>query len=188
MARDVNSALALGRGEETERFHRPGYLVNLIGGWIPALDGVQAKLLRGAKVADVGCRAGASTIVLAEAFPLSRLFGFDPDAHSIEMARDLAEQAGVADRIHFEVAAATDYPGSGYELVAHFDCLHDVDDSTATARYVRKTVAPDGTWMIVEPFASELETHLRSVVTEGGFTRFRRATHTRFDLVLEARP
>jgi 2-polyprenyl-3-methyl-5-hydroxy-6-metoxy-1,4-benzoquinol methylase len=186
MARDVNHAAAPGRSAET--VHRARYLVNLIAGWIPALEGVQAKLLRGAKVADVGCRSGASTIVMAEAFPLSRFFGFDRDPHSIEMARDLAEQAGVADRLYFEVAEAADYPGSGYELVAHFDFLHEVDDSTATARYVRKTVAPDGTWMIVEPFASQRETHLRSVVTEGGFTRFRRATHTRFDLVLEARP
>jgi 2-polyprenyl-3-methyl-5-hydroxy-6-metoxy-1,4-benzoquinol methylase len=188
MARDVNGAAAPGPSAKTEHVHRPGHLVDLIAGWIPVLEGVQAKLLRGAKVADVGCGAGASTIVLAEAFPHSRFFGFDRDAHSIERARVLAEQAGVADRLYFEVAEATDYPGSGYELVAHFDCLHEVDDSIATARYVRKTVAPDGTWMIVEPFADEREARLRSVVTEGGFTRFRRATHTRFDLVLEARP
>lgn len=181
-------SVALGLGDGTERFHRSGYLANLLVGWIPALDGVQGKLVRGAKVAAVGCGAGASTITLAEAFPLSRFFGFDVNAHFIETARERAQQAGVADRICFEVAGTADYPGTGYELVAHCDCLDDLSDSTATARYVRKTVAPDGTWMIVAPFASERETRLRFVVTGGGFTRFRRATQTRFDLVLEARP
>ncbi len=211
--------------EGTERFFRPGYIGNLTAQWIPALDGVEAKLKRGAKVADVGCGLGASTILLAKAFPASRFFGFDVHPASIELARKRADEAGVADRITFEVAKATDYPGTGYDLVAHFDCLHDMGDPIAAARYVRKTLAADGTWMMVEPYAGDKiednlnpigrvyyaastmlcvpnsmaaegvalgaqagEGRLRSVALEGGFTRFRRATATAFNLVMEARP
>jgi SAM-dependent methyltransferase len=211
--------------EGTERFFRPGYAANLTGSWLPALDGVEGKLKRGAKVADVGCGLGASTILMAKAFPASKFFGFDIHAGSIELARTRAAQAGVADRVAFEVAASTDYPGSGYDLVAHFDCLHDMGDPIAAARYVRQTLAADGTWMVVEPFAGEKlednlhplgrvfyaastmlcvpnsmagegvalgaqagEGRLRRVALEGGFTRFRRAAETPFNLVLEARP
>ena len=124
--------------------------------WLPALDGVAAKLERGAKVADVGCGLGASTILMAKAFPKSRFFGFDSHAGSIATARKRAEEAGVADRVSFAVAKSTDYPGAGYDLVAHFDCLHDMEDPSGAARHVRETIAPDGTWMIVEPFASDL--------------------------------
>jgi len=211
--------------EGTERFFRPGYMANLTSSWLPALEGVEGKLKRGAKVADVGCGLGASTILMAKAFPTSRFFGFDIHGGSIDLARARAAEAGVADRVVFEVASSTDYTGSGYDLVAHFDCLHDMGDPTAAARYVRQTLAADGTWMVVEPFAGEKlednlhplgrvfyaastllcvpnsmaaegvalgaqagEGRLRRVALEGGFTRFRRAAETPFNLVLEARP
>jgi SAM-dependent methyltransferase len=139
----------------TERFFRPGYRGHLVSEWIPALDGVQSKLERGAKVADIGCGHGASTIIMAEAFPNSQFAGFDYHDASIERAQEAAEQAGVGDRISFEVAAAKDYPGSGYDLVCVFDCLHDMGDPVGAASHVRKTLEGDGTWMIVEPFAND---------------------------------
>jgi len=139
----------------TERFFRPGYRGNLVSEWIPALDGVQAKLERGAKVADIGCGHGASTIIMAEAFPNSRFVGFDYHQASIERAAEAAEEAGVGDRISFEVAAAKDYPGSGYDLVCVFDCLHDMGDPVGAAAHVRQSLDGDGTWMIVEPFAND---------------------------------
>ena len=210
----------------TERFFRPGYAANLIDNWLPALEGVVEKLKRGARVADVGCGHGASTIIMAKAFPISRFFGFDYHAPSIERARQAAEEAGVADRIRFEVATAKSFPGSGYDLVAFFDCLHDMGDPVGATRHVRDTLAPDGTWLVVEPFAHDHlkdnlnpvgrifyaastmvctpaslsqevglglgaqagESRLREVVMQGGFSRFRRATETPFNLVLEARP
>ena len=141
--------------EGTERFFRSGYIGNLVSSWIPALDGVKAKLERGAKVADVGCGLGASTIIMAQAFPRSTFVGFDSHQGSIEMARKRAKDAGVAERVTFEVAGATSYPGSGYDLVAHFDCLHDMEDPVGAAKHVRETLASDGTWMIVEPFAND---------------------------------
>jgi SAM-dependent methyltransferase len=139
----------------TERFFRPGYRAHLVSEWIPALDGVQEKLERGATVADVGCGHGASTVVMAEAFPNSEFTGFDYHAGSIERARQAASEAGVAERARFEVASAKDYPGSSYDLVCVFDCLHDMGDPVGAARHVRETLAPDGTWMIVEPFAND---------------------------------
>jgi SAM-dependent methyltransferase len=210
----------------TERFFRPGYNTHLVGSWIPALDGVVAKLKRGARVADVGCGHGASTIVMAKAFPRSQFFGFDYHPASIAWARKAAAEAGVADRVTFEVAPAKHYPGTGYDLVAFFDCLHDMGDPVGAARHVLETLSADGTWMIVEPFAHDRveanlnpigrvfycastmvctpaslaqevglglgaqagEAQLREVATQGGFTRFRRATETSFNLVLEARP
>jgi 2-polyprenyl-3-methyl-5-hydroxy-6-metoxy-1,4-benzoquinol methylase len=141
--------------EGTERFFRSGYIGNLVGAWLPALDGVKDKLERGAKVADVGCGLGASTILMALAFPKSTFVGFDSHAPSIETARKRAKDAGVADRVRFEVAKSTDYPGTGYDLVAHFDCLHDMEDPVGAAKHVRRTLAADGTWMIVEPFAED---------------------------------
>jgi 2-polyprenyl-3-methyl-5-hydroxy-6-metoxy-1,4-benzoquinol methylase len=141
--------------EGTERFFRSGYIGNLVGSWIPALDGVKEKLERGAKVADVGCGLGASTIIMARAFPKSTFVGFDSHAGSIETANKRAKEAGVADRVRFEVAGATSYPGNGYDLVAHFDCLHDMEDPIGAAQHVRRTLAADGTWMIVEPFAAD---------------------------------
>jgi 2-polyprenyl-3-methyl-5-hydroxy-6-metoxy-1,4-benzoquinol methylase len=212
--------------EGTERFFRSGYISNLLSAWLPALDGVTAKLERGAKVADVGCGLGASTILMAKAYPRSLFVGFDSHDKSIALARDRAAKAGVADRVTFEVANSTDFPGNGYDLVAHFDCLHDMEDPVGAARHVKETIAKDGTWMIVEPFAADRpednhnpvgrvfysastllcvphslshhgpalgaqagEARLREVVvTGGGFARFRRATETPFNIILEARP
>ena len=139
----------------TERFFRPGYAANLVSSWIPALDGVEAKLQAGAKVADVGCGHGASTIVMAKAYPKSQFVGFDYHAPSIESAWKAAERAGIADRVGFQVAWAKEFPGKGYDLVAFFDCLHDMGDPAGAARHVRDTLAPDGTWMIVEPYAHD---------------------------------
>jgi SAM-dependent methyltransferase len=210
----------------TERFFRPGYRASLIAEWIPALDGVQEKLERGATVADVGCGHGASTIIMAEAFPHSQFFGFDYHDASIQRAREAAQDAGLADRITFAVASAKDYPGTDYDVVCVFDCLHDMGDPVGASAHVLETLAPDGTWMIVEPFANDQveqnlnpvgrifygastvictpaslsqevglalgaqagEARLTDVLTEGGFTRVRRATETPFNLVLEARP
>jgi len=209
----------------TERFFRPGYNANLVSSWLPALDGVVEKLRRGARVADVGCGHGASTAVMARAFPNSRFTGFDYHPDSIERARKAAQDAGVAANTSFEVAQAKTYPGT-YDLVAFFDCLHDMGDPVGASAHVRETLAPDGTWMIVEPFAHDHltanlnpvgrvyyaastmictpaslaqevglglgaqagELKLRQVVSAGGFTRFRRAAETPFNLVLEARP
>ena len=139
--------------EGCERLFRPGYLANLVQSWIPALDGVQEKLERGAKVADIGCGHGASTVILAKAYPNSRFYGFDGHRASIERARTLAQEAGVADRVTFEVGQATDYPGSGYDLVTYFDCLHDMGDPSNTLRHTREALAPEGTVMLVEPAA-----------------------------------
>ncbi len=212
--------------EGTERFFRPNYAANLVSSWIPALDGVLEKLQRGARVADVGCGHGASTILMAQAFPNSHFDGFDYHEPSILWARRAAEAVGVGDRVTFTAAASKDYPGSGYDLVAFFDCLHDMGDPIGAAAHVHDSLARDGTWMIVEPFAHNCleqnfnpvgrvffcastmictpaslaqevglalgaqagEDLLEQVVRKGGFTRFRRATETPFNLVLEARP
>ena len=212
--------------EGTERFFRPGYTANLTTNWIPALEGVESKLAAGATVADVGCGHGASTIVLAKAYPKSTFVGFDYHEPSIQWARRAAKDAGVGDRVRFETAKSKEYPGNGYDLVAFFDCLHDMGDPVGAAKHVRESLAADGTWMIVEPFANDRveenlnpvgrayysastlictpaslsqevglglgaqagEQRLREVVTKGGFRRFRRATETPFNLVLEARP
>jgi SAM-dependent methyltransferase len=139
----------------TERFFRPNYIGNLVSAWIPALDGVASRLEEGASVADVGCGHGSSTILMAQAFPKSTFVGFDYHEPSIAEARKRAEAAGVADRVRFERAAAKDYPGEGYDLVAFFDCLHDMGDPAGAARHVRESLASDGSWMIVEPFAND---------------------------------
>lgn len=138
-----------------ERFFRPGYNANLVGSWLPTLDGVVGKLERGATVADVGCGHGASTILMAQAFPNSRFLGFDYHDESIATARKRAEEAGLADRVSFEVASAGEFPGSGYDLITMFDCLHDMGDPAGAAHHVRQALAPDGTWMIVEPAAAD---------------------------------
>jgi len=210
----------------TELFFRPGYIANLASSWIPALEGVEDKLKSGGKVADVGCGHGASTILMATAFPNSEFVGFDYHDKSIEAARRKAEEAGVSDRVKFEVSSAKEFPGADYDLVTFFDCLHDMGDPVGAAKHVRQAMADDGTWMIVEPFANDKtednhnpvgrvyysastlictpasrsqevglglgaqagESRLRGVANEGGFSRFRRATETPFNLVLEARP
>ncbi len=212
--------------EGCERFFRPSYNAHLISGWLPALDGVAAKLERGALVADVGCGHGASTILMAQAFPNSTFAGSDYHDGSIETARRRAQEAGVAGRVSFDTAPAAAYGGTGYDLVTMFDCLHDMGDPAGAARHVRGTLKPDGTWMIVEPYAGDRveenlnpvgrayygfstllctpaslsqevglalgaqagEARIKDVVTAGGFTRFRRAAETPFNLVFEARP
>jgi SAM-dependent methyltransferase len=141
--------------EGTERFFRPTYLANLVSNWIPALDGVEAKLKAGARVADIGCGHGASTLLMAKSYPKSKFFGFDYHKPSVEKARKKAKEAGVADRVTFEVAPAKDFPGKDYDLVAFFDCLHDMGDPVGAAKHVKKTLAKGGTWMIVEPFAND---------------------------------
>jgi SAM-dependent methyltransferase len=211
--------------EGTEKFFRPNYVGNLVSSWIPALDGVDAKLKRGAKVADVGCGHGASTILLAKAYPKSTFIGFDYHGPSIDAARRNAEKAGVADRVTFEQAPAKQYPGRDYDLVAFFDCLHDMGDPVGAATHVLRSLSKDGTWMIVEPFAGDRveenlnpvgrafysgstfictpasraqevglalgaqagEARIAEVVKRGGFTKFRRASQTPFNLVFEAK-
>lgn len=138
-----------------EKFFRPGYAANLVSTWIPSLQDVQAKLEAGARVADVGCGKGASTILMAKAFPKSQFFGFDYHDESIAAARESARRNGVADRVTFEVAKAKEFPGRGYDFVAVFDCLHDMGDPIGAAAHVRQSLAKDGTWMIVEPFAND---------------------------------
>jgi len=139
----------------TEMFFRPGYAANLVSSWIPSLEGIESQLKDGAKVADVGCGLGASTILMAQAYPKSTFIGFDYHDASIQMARKRAEQAGVTDRVKFEIASAKDYPGSDYNLVAFFDCLHDMGDPEGAAAHVRQSLAREGAWMIVEPFAED---------------------------------
>ncbi|HMF44982.1 MAG TPA: class I SAM-dependent methyltransferase [Polyangia bacterium] len=138
-----------------ERFFRSGYLGNLVSAWLPALDGVEAKLKRGARVVDVGCGHGASTILMARSYPTSQFLGVDSHAASIETARRRARDAGVADRVRFEVASAQDFAGNGYDLVTCFDCLHDMADPVGAARHIRRALAKDGTWLLVEPFATD---------------------------------
>jgi SAM-dependent methyltransferase len=139
----------------TERFFRPGYRANLAANWIPSLDGVEAKLRRDGTVADVGCGHGASSIVLAQAFPPARIIGFDSHPGSIDAARKSAVEAGVGERVTFEVANAQDFPGNGYDLVCILDALHDMGDPVAAAAHIRSTLAADGTWLLVEPAAGE---------------------------------
>ncbi len=141
--------------EGCERFFRPSYNAHLVAEWLPALDGVVAKLEHGAKVADIGCGHGASTIIMAQAFPRSRFVGSDYHAASIAEAKAKAEAAGVADRVDFEVAGAAGFSGEGYDLVTTFDALHDMGDPVGAARAVRERIAPDGTWMVVEPMAGD---------------------------------
>ena len=156
------SGQGLGWGEHdpgvfagTERFFRPAYATHLVRSWLPALEGVEEKLRRGARVADVGCGRGASTLIMARAFPESRFSGFDSHAGSIAAARAQAAEAGLADRCEFAVASAGDFPGAGFDLVTCFDCLHDMGDPVAAARRVHRSLASQGTWMIVEPLAGD---------------------------------
>jgi hypothetical protein len=138
-----------------ERFFRPGYVANLIAAWIPAIDGLDARLRNGITVADIGCGLGSSTQILARTYPASTISGFDNHRRSIELAREMATKAGVGDRCEFTLAAAQDFPGTGYGLVTSFDCLHDMGDPVAAARHVKDALADDGVWMIVEPFAGD---------------------------------
>ena len=209
----------------TERFFRAGYNANLLTAWLPALEGVVAKLHAGGRVLDVGCGHGASTLLMAQAFPKSQFVGVDYHAPSVETARTRASEAGLRNAV-FEVGDATSYPGREFDLIAFFDCLHDMADPTGAARHAREALKPNGHCMIVEPFAGDRvednlnpigrvyygasslvcvpvslakngpalgaqagERRLREVVVDkGGFSRFRRATQTPFNIVLEARP
>ncbi len=212
--------------EGTERFFRPTYLANLVANWIPALGDVEAKLQAGARVADIGCGHGSSTLLMAKSFPNSHFYGFDYHPPSIEQARAKAEAAGLSDRVTFEVASAKEFPGQNYDLVAFFDCLHDMGDPVGAAHHVFQSLAPNGTWMIVEPFAHDNPesnhnpigriyysasaticvpcslaqevglglgaqagpANIETVVRSGGFTNFRKATETPFNLVFAAQP
>ena len=139
----------------TERFFRPGYNANLVSSWIPSLDGVEARLREGVRVADVGCGHGASTVLMAKAYPKSRFTGFDYHAPSIDRARSVAQEEGVADRVDFQVASAATFPGDNYGLVTIFDALHDMGDPVGAARHIRTALDKDGAWMLVEPFAGD---------------------------------
>src|ERR1700691_1141565 len=148
----------------TERFFRPNYRAHLVGEWIPALGDTEAKLKAGARVADVGCGLGTSTVLMAQAYPKSNFVGFDYHPKSIEMARQAAVKAGVSERVKFEVAKAKDFPGKGYQLVAFFDCLHDMGYPDGAARHVLASLDANGAWMIVEPFAHDkLEDNLNPI-------------------------
>lgn len=209
----------------TERFFRPGYRAHLVAEWLPALDGVVEKLQAGAKVADIGCGHGASTVIMAQAFPASTFIGFDYHAPSVDTATQRAEQAGVGDRARFQQGSAKDFPGNDYDLICYFDCLHDMGDPVGAARHAYETLRDDGTVLLVEPFAQDHldenltpvgrlyyaastfictpnslsqevglglgaqagEGRLRDVLTQAGFTRFRRAAETPFNLIIEAR-
>lgn len=207
----------------TERFFRPGYNAHLTTEWIPALDGVEDRLKSGARVADVGCGHGASTVLMAKTYPKSKFYGFDYHPASIERAKAAAREAGVEDRIEFQVASAKDFNGGAYDMVAIFDALHDMGDPVGAARNIRKNLAPDGHWLLVEPFANDDlsanlnpigrlfysastmictpaslsqevglglgaqagEARLKRVAEEAGFTHFRRASQTPFNLVFD---
>jgi ubiquinone/menaquinone biosynthesis C-methylase UbiE len=209
-----------------DAFYRPGYVASLVPEWIPALDGVEAKLIAGGRVADVGCGLGSSSVLIAQAYPNTTVVGSDFHAESIELARKKVAEAGVSDRVSFEVATAQTFTGANYDLVTMFDALHDMGDPLGAARRIREALAPDGTWLIVEPYASDVvqenfnpvgrlyyngstflcvpnalsqsggyalgaqagEAALRQVITDAGFTRFRRVLQTPFNLVYEARP
>lgn len=139
----------------TERLFKPGYVANLVSSWIPALDDVDETLRAGGSIADLGCGHGASTILLAEAYPDCVVTGFDYHHGSIDIARKRAAEAGVTDRVSFEVASAQEFPGEGFDLICIFDALHDMGDPVAAARHIREALAPDGTWLLVEPMAGE---------------------------------
>ncbi len=209
----------------TERFFRPGYRAHLVAEWLPALEGVVAKLEAGAKVADVGCGHGASTIIMAQAYPASRFVGFDYHGPSIDTATQRAADGGVTARVTFSKATAKTYAGRDYDLICFFDCLHDMGDPVGAARHACQALKADGTVLLVEPYAGDRleentnpvgrlfyaastfvctpnslsqevglglgaqagEARLRDVFKEAGFTRFRRATATPFNLVFEAR-
>ncbi|MCS3471583.1 SAM-dependent methyltransferase [Pseudomonas sp. JUb42] len=209
----------------TERFFRPGYKAYLVDQWLPALDGVVDKLKAGARVADIGCGHGASTIVMAQAFPASNFVGFDYHAPSIVTASQRAAEAGVSDRVRFVEGRAKDFPGQDYDLICYFDCLHDMGDPVGAAKHAHQALKNDGTILLVEPFANDTldlninpvgrlfyaastfictpnslsqevglglgaqagEARLRQVFTDAGFSHFRRACETPFNLILEAR-
>jgi len=209
-----------------ERFFRPGYSANLVSAWLPALDGVEDRLREGARVADVGCGHGASTALMARAYPASVFSGSDYHEGSLRQARQRIADAKLESRVTFEVASAQDFSGGPYDLVTSFDCLHDMGDPLGAARHVREQLAPGGTWMVVEPAAGATvadnlnpvgrvyysfstflcvpsalaqdggyslgaqagEAAIAKLAADAGFSRFRRAAETPFNIVYEARP
>jgi 2-polyprenyl-3-methyl-5-hydroxy-6-metoxy-1,4-benzoquinol methylase len=209
-----------------DAFYRPGYVAELVPNWIPAVDGLHEKLTAGGRVADLGCGLGTSSVLMAQAYPRTTIIGWDYHPESIELARKKAAEAGVGDRVSFEVATAQTFGGTGYDLVTTFDALHDMGDPVSAARRVREALAEDGTWLLVEPNASDVveenfnpvgrlyyagstflcvpnglsqpggyalgaqagEATIREVATAAGFTRFRRAAESPFNLVYEVRP
>jgi 2-polyprenyl-3-methyl-5-hydroxy-6-metoxy-1,4-benzoquinol methylase len=209
-----------------ERFFRPGYSANLVSSWLPALDGVEAKLRAGARVADIGCGLGASTALMARAYPNSAFTGSDYHEESVASARKQIADAGLGDQVTFDVASAQTFGGGPYDLVTSFDCLHDMGDPAGAARHIREQLAPDGTWMVVEPAAGNSvaenlnpvgrvyysfstflcvpnalsqdggyslgaqagEAAIQHVASDAGYTRFRRAAETPFNIVYEVRP
>jgi 2-polyprenyl-3-methyl-5-hydroxy-6-metoxy-1,4-benzoquinol methylase len=209
-----------------DAFFRPGYVAALVPEWIPALEGVEEKLIAGARIADLGCGLGSTSVLMAQAYPRTTVVGSDYHAESIELARKNAAEAGISDRVTFEVATAQTFVGSGYDLVTMFDALHDMGDPVGAARRILEALAPDGTWLLVEPFASDRvednlnpvgrlyyagstflcvpnglsqsgghalgaqagEAAVREIVAEAGFTHFRRAAQTPFNLVYEIKP
>ncbi len=209
-----------------ERFFRPGYAANLVASWLPALDGVEARLRSGARVADIGCGHGASTALMARAYPNSSFTGSDYHEESIIQARKRIAEASLGDQVTFDVASAQTFTGGPYDLVTSFDCLHDMGDPVGAARHIRQMLAPDGTWMVVEPYAGNSvtdnlnpvgrvyysfstflcvpnalsqdggyslgaqagEESIRRLAADAGYTRFRRAAETPFNIVYEARP
>ncbi len=212
--------------EATDRLFRTGYAANLVQKWIPALDGVDIKLRIGSSVADIGCGYGSSTILMAQAYPYSRFVGYDSHKPSLEAARSAAAKAGIADRVHFELALADGFAGTDYDFMTCFDCIHDMGDPLSALRHICNALKPDGTLMMVEPFANDSleenltpigrifygastllctpaataqgghrtlgaqagEARMRSLAGEAGFSRFRRACETPFNLIYEARP
>jgi len=233
----IEDAIASGRGFGwhehdrelflgTEQFFRPGYRTYLTAEWLPALDGVEEKLRAGGTAADIGCGHGVSTTLMAKTYPASTFYGFDYHARSIERAREVAEEEGVAGNTVFETASAADYQSADYDLICFFDCLHDMGDPVGALKHARETLADDGTVMLVEPMAANSrednlnpigrvyyaastmictpsslaqdvgaalgaqagEERLRHVAEEAGFTRFRRATETPVNMVIEIRP
>lgn len=218
---DHNTCLYCG----TEKFFSPSYEGNLINNWLPALDGVVEKLKKGAKVADIGCGHAASTIIMAKAFPNSTFIGYDYHDKSIEQAKERAKDAGVTNTT-FKVATAKDFPGNDFDFICFFDCLHDMGDPVGACAHTKKALKPDGTCMVVEPFAQDTlednlnpvgrafyafstmlcvpcslnqevgkalgaqsgEKRLKETILTGGFSKFKRATETPFNLILEARP
>jgi SAM-dependent methyltransferase len=208
----------------TERFFRPGYRAHLVSEWLPALQGVVPKLQAGASVADIGCGHGASTVLMAQAFPKSRFVGYDIHAPSIKAAAERATAGGVAKQITFSQATAQTYKGTEFDLICFFDCLHDMGDPVGAARHAYQSLKPDGTVLLVEPFAGDKlqdnltpvgrlfyaastflctpnalsqdvgmalgaqagEGRLRQVFQDAGFTNFRRAAETPFNIILEA--
>jgi ubiquinone/menaquinone biosynthesis C-methylase UbiE len=209
-----------------ERFFRPGYAANLVAGWLPALEGVEAKLHAGARVADIGCGHGASTALMARAYPNSTFTGSDYHEESVIRTRKQAAEQGLDSQVRFEVASAQTFNGGPYDLVTSFDCLHDMGDPLGAARHIRQMLAPDGTWMVVEPAAGDTvadnlnpvgrvyysfstflcvpnalsqdggyslgaqagERSIARLAADAGFTRFRRAAETPFNIVYEVRP